>query len=265
MIRLGSNSRQGGCTLVAGMLERMLEELALNAWPAPSNVLYDGWILRFGGGFTRRANSVNPLYGSSLPLDEKIGVCEAAYTGRQQATVFKLTAASQPPDLDAALAGAGYRTEATTSVQVADLSSASPALVPDVCLTEDLTEAWLDDQAVLVGGPQALRDIERRMLESIAPPRAFASLRQAGRPLALGMAVAERGYVGLFSIVTAVEARNQGLGRRLVGHLLAWGQQRGARAAQLAVMPENAPALRLYARFGFREAYRYWYRVKHAP
>jgi ribosomal protein S18 acetylase RimI-like enzyme len=74
--------------------------------------------------------------------------------------------------------------------------------------------------------------------------------------------VAERGYVGLSSIVTAVDARNQGLGRRLVGHLLAWGQQHGAHTAHLAVMLDNAPALRLYARFGFREAYRYWYRAR---
>jgi ribosomal protein S18 acetylase RimI-like enzyme len=103
------------------------------------------------------------------------------------------------------------------------------------------------------------------MLESIVPPRAFASLHQDGRPVALGLAVAERGYVGLSSIVTAVDARNQGVGRRMVGHLLAWGQQQGAQTAYLAVMLDNAPALRLYTRFGFREAYRYWYRVKRRP
>jgi ribosomal protein S18 acetylase RimI-like enzyme len=120
----------------------------------------------------------------------------------------------------------------------------------------------LADQAILVGGPEAHRETERLMLEAIVPPTAFASLRQDGRPLALGLAVAERGYVGLSSIVTAVDARNQGLGRRLVGHLLAWGQQHGAHTAHLAVMLDNAPALRLYARFGFREAYQYWYRAR---
>jgi ribosomal protein S18 acetylase RimI-like enzyme len=210
---------------------RTLEELELNAWPSLSSVLYDGWILRFGGGFTRRANSINPLYASSLPLGEKIDECEAAYARRNQPAVFKLTPASQPPALDSALAGAGYEAQATTSVQVADLTSQAPT-----------------------GDPA--------MLQSIVPPRAFATLRQDGRPLALGLAVAERGYVGLSSIVTAVDVRNQGLGRRLVGHLLAWGQQHGAHTAHLAVMRDNAPALRLYAGFGFREAYCYWYRAK---
>lgn len=243
------------------MLVRTLEELELNAWPALSSVLYDGWILRFAGGFTRRANSINPLYASSLPLDEKIGVCEAAYARRSQPAVFKLTAGSQPTTLDSALAEAGYQAEATTSVQVADLTSQAPALDPAISLTEQVDD-WLDDQAVLVGGPEPYRQTERLMLESIVPPKAFASLRQDGRPLALGLAVAERGYVGLSSIVTAVEARNQGLGRRLVGYLLAWGQRQGAHTAHLAVMLDNAPALRLYAGFGFREAYSYWYRAR---
>jgi ribosomal protein S18 acetylase RimI-like enzyme len=247
------------------MLQRTLEELGLNAWPAISSLLYDGWVLRFGGGFTRRANSVNPLYASSLPLDNKIDACEAAYARDGQATVFKLTPASQPTELDAVLADSGYRAEATTSVQVADLSRQALRPDPAVSLTERVSDQWLDAQAALVGGPQPYRAVERRMLESIVPPKAFASLRQDGRPVALGLAVAERGYVGLSSIVTAVDARNQGLGRRMVGHLLAWGQQQGAHTAHLAVMLDNAPAHRLYARFGFREAYRYWYRVKRQP
>lgn len=261
MIRPGSNTHKR-VYAARCMLERTLEELGLNAWPALSSLLYDGWVLRFGSGFTRRANSVNPLYASSLPLEEKIGVCEAAYARRNQPTVFKLTRASQPPTLDGVLEAAGYQAQATTSVQAADLTAQSLALDPAISLTEHVTDEWLADQAVLVGGPEAERRIERLMLESIVPPKAFASLREAGTPLALGVAVAEHGYVGLSSIVTAIEARNQGLGRRLVGHLLAWGQRQGAHTAHLAVMVDNAPALRLYARFGFREAYRYWYRVK---
>jgi ribosomal protein S18 acetylase RimI-like enzyme len=199
-----------------------------------------------------------------LPLDEKIGVCQAAYARRGQPTVFKLTAASQPAELDRVLAEAGYQAEATTSVQVADVSPSAQALAldPAVSLTESVSDAWFDDLSVLVGVPEPHRRIERQMLGAIAPPAAFASLRVDGQPLALGLAVAERGYVGLSSIVTASHARNRGLGRRLVGHLLAWGQQRGAHTAHLAVMLDNAPALRLYARFGFREAYRYWYRVR---
>jgi hypothetical protein len=43
-------------------------------------VLYDGWLLNFANGYTRRANSVQTLYPSTLDLEEKIDYCEALYT-----------------------------------------------------------------------------------------------------------------------------------------------------------------------------------------
>ena len=102
-----------------------------------------------------------------------------------------------------------------------------------------------------------------QMLGNIIPARCFLTLHRDGVPLALGLAVAEaRGWVGLFDIVTAAEARNQGLGRQVVRALLHWGRAQGAHHAYLQVMHSNASARYLYARLGFAEVYTYWYRVK---
>jgi hypothetical protein len=48
------------------MTVRQFEELTINTWPSLQTCCYDGWILRFARGYTRRANSVYPLYDSSI-------------------------------------------------------------------------------------------------------------------------------------------------------------------------------------------------------
>lgn len=245
------------------LLNRDIEELTLNAWPALHNVLYDGWVLSFSDGYTRRANSIHPLYPSTVPLVDKIGVCEAIYAGRGQETVFKLTSlGAQDAALDAALERRGYAQAATTSVQIADLSLLDSPRDAVVVVEDTRQDAWLADFNRLSVTPERFHPTMQRMLDNIAPPHAFASISKEGNAVALGLAVAERGHVGLFDIVVDTRARNQGLGTKLVSRLLHWGRDQAASQAYLAVMADNAPAIHLYAKLGFQEAYQYWYRHK---
>ncbi len=68
----------------------------------------------------------------------------------------------------------------------------------------------------------------------------------------LGRSVA--GEAELLTLAVAPEARQRGLGRRLVARFLYQARLRGAGEAFLEVAADNAPALALYARAGFDEA-----------
>jgi GNAT superfamily N-acetyltransferase len=123
------------------------------------------------------------------------------------------------------------------------------------------TPHWCDGFAAANQVPGARRAIHDRMLQAIRFPAAFATIERDGAPLGLGLAVAERGMVGLFDIVTAPHARRQGVARRLVEALLAWGRTERATGAYLQVVATNLPAITLYRSMGFAEAYRYHYRI----
>jgi hypothetical protein len=86
-----------------------IEELSLNAWASLQTMLYDGWIIRFANGYTKRANSVNPLYLSRIDIDEKLQFCEQLYQEKKLPVVFKLTSAVLPSNLDYRLWESGYQ------------------------------------------------------------------------------------------------------------------------------------------------------------
>jgi ribosomal protein S18 acetylase RimI-like enzyme len=261
-----------------------LEEYSLNAWAAPHYWLLDGWILRFAGGHTRRSNSVLPLYppnprgrDTSPPSDveAKIDHCEAIYRGLGQAAMFKITPLSVPEDLDRRLAARGYRREADTLVQTRHLSDLE-TLEPERALASNAAEhrlevldALSDEWLQRCGGwnkmtPHQLH-WQRQILVSIVPRVLFATLYCEQRAVASGFAVIQDHYAGLFDIVTAPEARNQGQGRRLVTGLLEACAGLGAQWAYLQVMTDNTPALTLYRKMGFEDVYEYWYRVEESP
>lgn len=247
---------------------RQIEELSLNAWPALQTILVDGWVIRFADGFTRRANCVNPLYSSSLSttdLDKKIRQCEALYSARGLPTVFKLTQAVFPDDLDSLLAERGYALDAPTSVQTLSLDQRDQRVVTEVGevrLTHALEDGWLNDFCRLSSRSSTHKPLLNQLLSRIAVPVCYAAVTVDGETLAMGMGVLERGYLGLYDIVTAEGHRRQGLGTVLVNSLLNWGKDHGAIIAYLQVMADNEPALHLYNKLGFRESYPYWYRVK---
>ncbi len=232
------------------------------AQPALRTLHYDGWVLRFSDGHTRRGNSVHPLYPGALDVREKIARCEELYAVQGLPLVFKITDAAEPAELDGVLEEQGFGVSATTSVQVRALEETPLESAHPVALSGRAGGDWLDAFCRLTEVPPRRREVLARMLDGIFTPAAYASITVDGEIVAVGLGVVVHGWVGLYDIATAEPQRRRGLARSIVNALLAWGRKSGATDAYLQVMVDNAPALALYDTIGSVEVYRYWYRSR---
>lgn len=248
---------------IKNRLHFRIEELSLNGWPSLQTLVYDGWLLRFNEGYTKRSNSIQAIYGNTLALEDKLSKCEQWYEGLGSQTIFKITPFIQPVMLDEELASRGYEQVDRTLVKTMHLDQLQSPSPADIWFEEELSETWLDVVTMFNKLSETQREITRKMLEQRSPlQRCFAILHQNGIPVACGLAVIEDGWIGLYDIVTDPEKRNLGFGTQLISHILDWGKSKGAKQAYLLVVKDNAPANRLYEKIGYVEQYEYWYRVQ---
>src|SRR5205807_1885140 len=69
---------------------RRLEELALNASGAFQSLVYDGWLLGYRPGPTKRLRCVNAFYSTSLPLAQKVDYCLHFYRSMSLPAIFRM-------------------------------------------------------------------------------------------------------------------------------------------------------------------------------
>lgn len=244
---------------------RRIEELSINAYPALTTLLYDGWVLRFSSGFTRRANAVHPLSESSLPLDEKIATCEAAYRAAGLPVVFKLTGLREtdpPSPLEQALIDRGYARDSLTSLYRCTLTPPTAPSDPSIVLEAAMSEDWLTAFVRLEDVAPEKAPIVRTMRQRVTLPVGYFSLRHDRQIIGLAQGVVDGDWLGVYSVIVDPAQRSRGLGLALMRSVMAWGWENGARRSYLQVKTDNDPALRLYQRLGYTEVYRYWYRQK---
>lgn len=85
------------------------------------NIINNGWIIRFAKGYTKRANSVNPIYYSSYDLNQKIEECEKLYSDIDLRPTFKIAPFVKPGNSDDILKERAYSLIDYTSVQILEL------------------------------------------------------------------------------------------------------------------------------------------------
>src|SRR5689334_23359720 len=119
-----------------------LENRAFRAWPALETATAAGWVQRFSGGYTKRANSINALKPNSEFTSNLRSALEAPYRERGLPPVWRLTPLA-PASADRLLAEAGYRLIDHSLVQRAPIDDRFAA-DPEVRIDPTPSAAWLE-------------------------------------------------------------------------------------------------------------------------
>ncbi|WP_433431424.1 GNAT family N-acetyltransferase [Nonomuraea sp. CA-141351] len=247
--------------------------LVHEAWPAYEQHTHDGWVFRYAGGVTKRANSVLALT-EPADLAGAIEAAEVFYGERGQRCVFSL-GPNATPGLDEELERRGYELVDPTVIM-----AGSPAGLPahKVRIEDRPWRGWLETWWAVDGRYGSGFEDAERICTGV--PAWYAAYEEDGVALAVGRAVpqvdapdAPRGgaievpesaaphgdMLGIYCMATLPQARRRGLARAVLRALV---RHVGAGSAYLVTTAPNLAAQALYRGEGFEIAGRYHYRVR---
>jgi hypothetical protein len=239
-----------------------IEELTMNALPSLQTILLDGWVIRMANGYTKRANSVNPIYSYENNLDEKIKYCENIFRNNNLPVIFKIIECDEYKILDKKLEEINYDKIDLTSVQICD-DLKNINISKNVVVNNSFNDNWKDCffNCSNINEKNTKETIDN-MLKNIRHKIICAYIKESDTFIGCGFGVIENGFIGLFDILVKEEYRGKGFGNDIVKTILAKGKDTGANKAHLSVVYNNTIAKNLYEKIGFKEIYKYWYRKK---
>lgn len=238
---------------------RSLELVGHRTWPSLEDEWHEGWLLRAGGGVTRRSNSASFVHsaGAAVNLDTQVAWIEKWFRRRRLPPIFRLTALAT--GMDALLDKRGYLRDVGAVIMTRTIDG-FPAGEMAAGLSDRPSQGWLELMAHEPGRGGDQRAALERLLARIGLPARYASIERDGRTVAIGLAVVADDQAALFMMQTVPDLRRTGLGQSIAAALLEWAAGEGARRSLLQVRPDNPAALAFYGSLGYQPRYEYWYR-----
>jgi GNAT superfamily N-acetyltransferase len=235
-----------------------IERAAVKAWPAEETADIDGWVWRYTGGGSLRANSVSALGFAGRDIDAAIAEVEWRYRARRAPIIFQMSPERMPSDLDERLAHCGYRRRepCTTLAKAIDPKVTLPS---DVVITDTPTKAWL--HIYLAGISPDRRKIAPTILERVPGPKAFVLATRDGEPVSTALGVIDGKVVIAECVSTRADRRRSGNGSTVMRGIEAWGALHGATLIGLQAVSANKPAQAMYAALGYAKIGEHHYRV----
>lgn len=236
------------------------ETRIVNAWPAPTTLVVDQWVVRFANGYSGRANSASSLSEGGDMDEATLAFVEGLYrqAGLPPRIRFTPLVAQNARQR---FAEHGYRIETASFGMVAELDPGLHLPDPGIIATAQADGAWIDGVCGHQTGAKRNRDHLAAIVTGVRLPAAFATLLHEGRPAAYAMSVAERGMAEIGAVIVDEALRGKGLGKRLMLALMGWAAAQGCTLAYLQVDQSNGLALEMYRRLGFRTVYAYETRI----
>jgi ribosomal protein S18 acetylase RimI-like enzyme len=242
-------------------LVRRLEAVSFRAWPA-SSVIYDGsWQIRLTGSHpSKRINCVVPLdpsdHGNCAIRLEKARKRFEDY-GRP---LMVRETTLMPPLLRDFLLHNGWEVFEEVRVMTADLSGMELPETMAHLPSHDIGR-FVEASLKVSGDDITLRSAIAEIVSSIKPTLGlFIKEEVEGEPQATVICVQDNDLAGILSLDVAQTSRRTGIGSQILTSALRWARISGAKNAWLQVVSTNEPAIALYEKFGFSDAYtyRYW-------
>ena len=245
----------------------ILERAAFNAWPAIEQEEYQGLMMRFANGYTKRANSANVLKLETTDYSSLTEYVERFYTAREEPCIFRIPSYTQSDEYDQYLASCGYQKQSLSLVLSCPLTSNSAQQAnrlneQSVEVVSESATDWLASYGLLSGQDLDNQSAHLSILETIKSATYFALLKVKGEVVACALGVVENEQLGIFDVLTREQDRGKGYATYLLRETFNWALSAGATSSYLQVVAENNSAISLYEKLGYQQCYQYWYRLK---
>jgi N-acetylglutamate synthase len=235
-----------------------LERLTARSWRGLEEEPFGNWLLRAGGGFTIRANSVLVTGDPPVPLPAAVPAVAAWYLAHGLPPQAQLPMPGAEA-ADAAFEAAGWTRGEDVLVLTAAIGGWADSEVR-VELDDVPDAGWLAGSR---HGGAPLPAVATAVLTHAEHP-VFASVRPDPRPTppaAVARGVLVEDWLCVAAVTVEEAYRRRGLATAVMRALGAWGRAGNATSCVLQVAASNAPATALYDRLGFTEHHRYHYRA----
>ncbi|MGL1894208.1 MAG: GNAT family N-acetyltransferase [Spirochaetaceae bacterium] len=238
------------------------EEKSLNAWPSIKTLIHKGCLIRLSDGYTKRANSANPLYINETDIENVIDFSENIFSSSKLPTIFKIIDNKEYNKLDVVLEKKNYKKIDTTHVMLCDISEFNNFDAKLLQIDDNFSDEWLTTFLSINNVKDEHKDTAVKMLKNISVELLVASIIVNNKIVACGYAALEVDHIGIYDIIVDENYRGYGYGKSIMSGIINKAKDKDIKYAYLQVVASNMIANDLYKKLGFKTLYDYWYRKK---